>query len=425
MTAPEAGSSLEGWLQWLELLHPSTIDLGLERVQAVYARLALDLGKSRIVLVGGTNGKGSSVAMLAGILRAAGYSAGTYTSPHLLRYNERVCIDGEMLDDATLCAAFARVEAARGETSLTYFEFGTLAALVCFAQAAPDFLVLEVGLGGRLDAVNIVDPQVSLVTNVALDHVEWLGDTREKIGYEKAGIFRPGKPAVYAESDMPESVRAYARSIDAPLFHKGEQYVWQATGEQWQWQGLSRAGDVLTLEQLPFNDFPVDNAAGVLQVLQLLEVPLDLQTIRQGLADVHVAGRFQRTQYRGVEVVLDVAHNPHAAAHLASRLGALPGSPRIHLVLAMLADKDSSTVTRLLAPCATHLYLAGLQGERGAPVEIIYNHALAAAAGAVSCHGDVPEAFAAAVEAARQADADALVVVTGSFYTVAAVLEML
>lgn len=425
MSTPEAGSSLDSWLAWLEALHPTTVDLGLERVTAVYRRLDLVFDKSRIVLVGGTNGKGSSVAMLAGILRAAGHSVGTYTSPHLLVYNERVCLNGQMVADAPLCAAFARVEACRQGTSLTYFEYGTLAALVYFADTAPDYVILEVGLGGRLDAVNIVEPDVSLVTNVALDHMDWLGDTREKIGYEKAGIFRAGKPAVYAESDMPEAVREHARSIEAQLLHKGEQYIWQANDNTWQWQGLTPTGEVLMLEHLPRNDFPLDNAAGVLQVLQFLGANAAASAIVQGLAGAQVEGRFQRARYQGVDVVLDVAHNPHAAAHLASRLAALPGKPCIHLVLAMLADKDASSVTRLLAPWATHLYLAGLEGERGAPVEFIYNHALAAGATALSAHGSVAEAFAAAVDAARQAEAGALVVVTGSFHTVAAVLEML
>lgn len=425
MNTPDADSSLDTWLHWLEALHPSTIDLGLDRVREVYERLALDLGKSRIVIVGGTNGKGSSVAMLSGILLAAGHSVGTYTSPHLLVYNERVRLNGELASDAALTAAFARVETARKGTSLTYFEYGTLAALALFAEAAPDYLVLEVGLGGRLDAVNIVEPDVSLVTNVALDHLDWLGGTREQIGVEKAGIFRARRPAIYGENDMPESVREHARSIEAQLYHKGEQYVWQAAGDTWQWQGLGPDGQAVILEGLPCNDFPIDNAAGVLQALQFLGSKADIKAIRSGLANTRVPGRFQRERYQGVDVLLDVAHNPHAAALLASRLEELPGQPAIHLVLAMLSDKDSTAVTRLLAPHATRLYLAGLGGERGAPVEFIYNHALAAGARTVAKHEDVGGAFQAAVDAVRQSPTPGVVVVTGSFHTVAAVLEML
>ncbi|HHX81417.1 MAG TPA: bifunctional tetrahydrofolate synthase/dihydrofolate synthase, partial [Pseudomonadaceae bacterium] len=293
MNIPQSESSLAEWLQWLEELHPSTIDLGLERVNSVFGRLALDLGKSRIVLVGGTNGKGSSVAMFSGILRAAGHSTGCYTSPHLLVYNERLSLNGRMVDDTSLCAAFARVESVRDGVSLTYFEYGTLAALVYFAAAAPDYIILEVGLGGRLDAVNIVSPELSLVTNVALDHLDWLGDTREKIGYEKAGIFRSGKPAIYGESDIPDSVREAARQCGAQLFHKGEHYQWQASEQSWQWQGVDAQGGAVTLDRLPLNDFPLDNAAGVLQALQLLDASIPVEAIRSGLAAAQVPGRFQ------------------------------------------------------------------------------------------------------------------------------------
>lgn len=430
MNIPQSESSLAEWLHWLEALHPSTIDLGLERVNRVFERLALDLGKSRIVLVGGTNGKGSSVAMLSGILRAAGRSTGCYTSPHLLVYNERMSLNGRMVDDASLCAAFARVEAVREGVSLTYFEYGTLAALVYFAAAAPDYIILEVGLGGRLDAVNIVTPDLSLVTNVALDHLDWLGDTRDKIGHEKAGIFRAGKPAIYGETDMPDSVREAARQCGAQLFHKDEHYQWQQSSEQsWQWQGVDAQGSSVTLDRLPVNNFPLDNAAGVLQALQLLEPGIPVEAIRSGLAAAQVPGRFQRLQHQGVELILDVAHNPHAATNLAARLAPLAEQQPIYLVLAMLGDKDSATVLRLLAPLASGLYLAPLAAERGAQVEVIYNHALAAGAQQVSCFADVPAAFAAALVAAGQADSagtnKGLVVVTGSFFTVASVLELL
>ena len=433
MNIPQSESSLAEWLQWLEELHPSTIDLGLERVNSVFGRLALDLGKSRIVLVGGTNGKGSSVAMLSGILRAAGHSTGCYTSPHLLVYNERLSLNGRMVDDTSLCAAFARVESVRDGVSLTYFEYGTLAALVYFAAGAPDYIILEVGLGGRLDAVNIVAPELSLVTNVALDHLDWLGDTREKIGYEKAGIFRSGKPAIYGESDIPDSVREAARQCGAQLFHKGEHYQWQASEQSWQWQGVDAQGRTVTLDQLPLNDFPLDNAAGVLQALQLLDASIPVEAIRSGLAAAQVPGRFQRLQYQGVEVILDVAHNPHAATNLAARLGPLAERQPVYLVLAMLGDKDSAAVLRLLAPLASGLYLAPLAEERGAPVEIIYNHARTAGAEEVACFEDVRAAFAAALTAAGKSDDDGLhgdpskglVVVTGSFFTVASVLELI
>jgi dihydrofolate synthase / folylpolyglutamate synthase len=423
--------SLAKWLEWLEILHPTTIELGLERVRTVYDRLQLDFGTTQIVVVGGTNGKGSSVAMLSAVLRAAGYSVGTYTSPHLLVYNERVTLDDRMATDAELCSAFEAVEAARADVSLTYFEFGTLAAFVIFAERQPDFLILEVGLGGRLDAVNIIEPDVSIVTNVALDHVDWLGDTREKIGFEKAGIFRAGKPAIYGESDMPDSVRNTAQGLGANLLHKGEHYRWVEEGAAWCWLGSDKQGELLEIGQLPRNDFPLDNAAAVIQALQFLRAAIRPEHIREGLATIRVPGRFQQERVEGIDVILDVAHNPHAAAHLAGRLTAMPASVRVHLVLAMLGDKDSASVVKLLAPHAASIYLAPLGGERGAPVKIIYNHALSAGAATVTCHDDVRQAFRAALDHAtqgRNAGLDTgkdVIVVTGSFFTVAAVLELI
>lgn len=420
LTAPDSQAGLAAWLAFLEALHPVTIELGLDRVRQVYARMGLDFGQQQLVIIGGTNGKGSSVAMLSGILRAAGHSVGTYTSPHLSRYNERVCIDGREATDAELCAAFAAVEAVRDGVSLTYFEYGTLAALQCFATLKPEFVILEVGLGGRLDAVNIVEPAVSLLTNVDLDHMDWLGDTREKIGFEKAGIFRAGKPAVYGESDMPQSVRQMAQQLGARLMHKDEQYHWSADGGLWQWQGQDAEGRPLQYRGLPRNGFPVDNAAAVLQALQFLRSQVQRSHIDQGLRAAVVPGRFQRLHYRGHDLILDVAHNPHAARYLAQRLAELARTRRIHLVLGMLGDKDSASVVRLLVPHVVHVYAASLGGERGSPAEIIYNHARAAGATAASMHAQVNDALSAALE---QATGDDLIVVTGSFFTVAAVLE--
>lgn len=419
--APGPQAGLDAWLGFLEALHPVTIELGLERVRTVYERMQLDFSGQQLVIIGGTNGKGSSVAMLSGILRAAGHSVGTYTSPHLIRYNERVSLDGRMATDEELCAAFAAVEAVRQGVSLTYFEYGTLAALQCFATHKPEFVILEVGLGGRLDAVNIVEPAVSLLTNVDLDHIDWLGDTREKIGFEKAGIFRSGKPAVYGESDMPSTVRAQAQKLGTRLLHKDEQYHWQADGDVWHWQGVTAAGTPLEYRKLPRNGFPLDNAAGVLQALQCLDSRVQRSHIDQGLREAVVPGRFQQLRYQGHDLILDVAHNPHAARYLAQRLAELAKTRRIHVVLGMLGDKDSASVVRLLAPHATQLYAASLGGERGSPAEIIYNHARAAGAAAVSMHDTVAAALAAALD---QADAQDLVVVTGSFFTVAAVLDL-
>lgn len=418
--------NLQDWLLRLESLHPTTIDLGLDRVRAVYERMRLDFSGQQLISVGGTNGKGSTVAMLASVLQAAGYRVGTYTSPHLLHYNERVCINGRQASDADLCTAFAAVEAVRADVSLTYFEFGTLAALQLFASERPDFVILEVGLGGRLDAVNIIEPELSILTNVALDHMDWLGDTRELIGFEKAGIFRVGRPAVYGESDMPASVRQHAADIGARLLQKGVDYHYEPAFDGWTWTGRDARGQALRINSLPVVPFPLDNAAAVVQALQSLRADVTDAQLRAGLARVTLAGRFQELQYKGRRIILDVAHNPHAAANLAANIRTRLKGCEVHLVLGMLADKDALGVVGILAPVATAVYAATLDGERGAPAKIIYNHALQIGgpemAAQVSCHENVQTAFEAACRASRPG---AVIVVTGSFFTVAAVLELI
>ncbi|HWK54618.1 MAG TPA: bifunctional tetrahydrofolate synthase/dihydrofolate synthase, partial [Hyphomicrobiales bacterium] len=391
-------------------------------VRRVFERLQLDLRPIHCVIVGGTNGKGSTVAMLAATLSAAGHTVGTYTSPHLLRYNERVCLDGEPVDDASLCAAFNAVEAVRGDVSLTYFEYGTLAALVLFAARQPEYLILEVGLGGRLDAVNIVEPALSILTNVALDHVDWLGSTREAIGREKAGIFRAGKPAVYGETDAPDSVLQTARAFGTRLLRKGVDYTWEEHGDTWTWRGHDAQGQALEFAALPRNGFPFDNAAAVVQALQYLSPALPEAALRQGLRDIVVPGRFQELRHAERKVILDVAHNPHAAANLAHNLRTRLGGGRVLMVLAMLGDKDSAGVISLLAPQADRLYAAPLGGERGSSAEIIYNHARKLGHAQVSRHDSVAAAFQAALADSEPADT---IVVTGSFHTVAAVLELI
>jgi dihydrofolate synthase / folylpolyglutamate synthase len=447
---------LTSWLAHLECLHPTTIELGLARVREVYQRLQLNFGKAKVITVGGTNGKGSSVTMLASILRAAGYQVVTYTSPHLLKYNERVGLQDRLATDAELCAGFAAVEAARGATSLTYFEFGTLAALWLFAQQQPDVMVLEVGLGGRLDAVNILDPDVSLLTNVDLDHMDWLGDTRDKIGAEKAGIFRSQRPAVYGERDMPVSVGQVAEQQGVLLLRQGMQFSWQLSDSRWHWRGEGLQGQVVELADLPRSDFPLDNAAAVLQVLHRLPLSISRAAIEQGLRSAVLAGRFQECSYHGQQVILDVAHNPHAARNLAANIRTRLAGRQVLLVLGMLADKDSRAVVELLVPVVDHLFAATLGGERGASADILYNHARALAYAALSKHDSVAAAFTAAYAEAQQSksnqsksnqsksiqnstiagsssqpQADQLsaakppvIVVTGSFFTVAAVLEL-
>ncbi len=306
--------TLNDWLAWQETLHPKAIDLGLERVREVAARLGLLAPKHVVISVAGTNGKGSSVAMLEAILACAGLRVGAYTSPHLWQYNERIRIDRQPVDDAVLVASFARIDAARGDISLSYFEFGTLAALDILQRADVDVAVLEVGLGGRLDAVNIVDADCALVTGIGIDHVEWLGPDRESIGREKAGIFRGGRPAVCSDPQPPASLRAVAQDCGAIWYGLGEQFGYARTGEVWDWWGPNLRLDGLPLPALP-GPFQLQNAAGVVMALQTLgaRLPVSVQALQAGLRAARVAGRF--TVVPGpFETIFDVAHNPHAAS---------------------------------------------------------------------------------------------------------------
>lgn len=418
--------SLEQWLAWLERLHPSTIDLGLERIREVARRLGLDFGDRRVVTVAGTNGKGSTVTLLDRLLREAGHRTGVYTSPHLLRYNERVRLDGRLAGDAELCEAFVAVERAREGVSLTYFEFGTLAAFWLFARRPLDVLILEVGLGGRLDAVNLADADVSVLTNVAIDHVDWLGATRDAIGREKAGIFRAGKAAVYGELDMPTSVAETASALGAPLYRQGQQFGWSGdpVAGPWHWHGTDADGRKVTLRDLPGCRFAADNVACVLQVLHLLGEQPSVGLLEAGLRDVTLAGRFQRLTLGERVLVLDVAHNPHAARNLATSLRREFPGRRIHLVAAMLGDKDAAGVVDALADAGDDLrwYVGELSGERGASAQMLYNHVRARGEGVATVHGDVLQAFDAADVAAQSGD---VIVVTGSFLTVAGVLQHL
>ena len=319
---------LADWLRWQESLHPSAIDLGLERPRSVWTRLGS--GRAPVVItVGGTNGKGSCVAFLEAILRHAGYRAGCYTSPHLVRYNERIAIDGEPVSDEVLMSAFQRVEETRGDTRLTYFEFGTLAALDIFARSRLDVAVLEVGLGGRLDAVNIIDADVSVITPVGVDHVEWLGTDRESVGREKAGIFRRGRPAVVADPDPPASVLNAADALDCPLWIAGRDYRFDAGPNDWTWHGPDVVRRGLPVPVMR-GRHQLSNAAAAIAVLQRAagRLPVDQRAIRTGLLNARVQGRFQVLEGKP-SVVLDVAHNPDAAAVLADNLRHLPRPGRV------------------------------------------------------------------------------------------------
>lgn len=414
-------ATLEQWLAHIDRQHPQPIAMGLERVREVAARMGLERPAQRCIVVGGTNGKGSTVAFIEAIARAAGWAVGAYTSPHLLAYNERVRIDGTDVDDATLVAGFNAVEDARGDTALTYFEYGTLCALWAFARAGLDLAVLEVGLGGRLDAVNIVDADVAVITTVDIDHADWLGSDREAIGTEKAGIIRGWKPLILGEIDPPSSVlrRAYVLGANAIRFGS-DFFAEPIDAETWRWRDVSFR---IELPQ-PALWAPVQraNAAAAIAALRALDRPLPRTAWARGVAAAQVAGRLQRFDRDGVEVLVDVGHNPQAAAALGAALQARPASGRTLAVYAALADKDAPGVVAALQARIDRWYLAGLDGARGQGAgQLRERLAGTAAAGAVTC-ADVGQALAAALEQARRGDR---VLVFGSFHTVAEALPLL
>ena len=419
---------LSDWLVHLESLHPKGqdgIDLGLARVARVKAQLQ-QRQICPVITVGGTNGKGSTCATLEAIYRAAGYRVGCYTSPHLLVYNERVRVDGVPAGDAALCAAFARVEAARqaaGNVALTYFEFGTLAAWEVFAAAGMQVIVLEVGLGGRLDAVNVYDPDVAVVTGIALDHTDWLGATREAIGFEKAGIFRSGKPAICADPQPPQTLLDHAAAIGARLALINRDFGF-AGDDRGTWSFWNRAGQAR--DALPPPVFPgahqFGNAAAVLAVLDALQerLPVAAPAIQRGLRAVCLAGRFQRVHERPA-IVLDVAHNPQAVNCLAENLAAMGAFRRTIAVVGMLADKDIAGALQALCGKIDVWQLASLGVPRGAASDVLAGFVETGGLGGVTaCFSSPAEAFRSAVGLAGEDDR---IVVFGSFHTVAEVLR--
>jgi dihydrofolate synthase/folylpolyglutamate synthase len=415
--------SLDDWLAYISAQHPATIALGLERVREVWERMGLPSPPIAIT-VGGTNGKGSTCAFLERILLESGYRVGAYSSPHLLRYNERVRLQGEDVDDATLAESFARVEAARGSVPLTYFEFGTLAALAVFAQARIEAAVLEVGLGGRLDAVNIVDADCAIVASVDLDHQSFLGDNREAIGFEKAGIFRPGRPAIYGDRDPPNNLVAHAAAIGAELQVLGRDFRFEVPDRddgtkagQWDFIGRHGAKRALPMPSLR-GRWQLRNASCALAALDELaaRLPVSLGEIKRGLTLVRLPGRLQALPGRPL-VVLDVAHNPHAARSLAEGLGDMGFFENTYAVLAMLGDKDIEGVIDAVAPRIDGWFVASTEGERAAPAARLA--AILAGRGAAQ-HTRSFATVAAALDAARrQAGPNDRIVVFGSFQTVA------
>lgn len=420
-------TTLPDWLALLETRHSETqINMGLDRVQAVKARMQLAF-TCPVIMVAGTNGKGSTCAMLESVLLRAGYKVGLYIKPHFLDFNERARVLGEMASDEQLVASFQAVEAVRGDTPLTYFEFTTLAILHLLSQAKLDVAILEVGLGGRLDAVNVIDADVAIVTSVDIDHTDYLGDTREAIGFEKAGIFRPGKAAICSDPVPPQSLIDHAEAIGADLWLMGRDFNYSGDKQQWNYGGREQRRNSLAYPSLRGAN-QILNATAVLAALEVLKLklPVGAQEVRTGLVTVELPGRFQVLPGRP-SVILDVAHNPHAASALNQNLGNMGFHPYTYAVFGSMQDKDIDGVLAAMGEHVDHWCLTGLPSPRAATaselaakVQIMLEGKRDSSEHTVSIFDDPAQAFANAMSRAGENDR---IVVFGSFLTVAGVMK--
>jgi len=429
-------NTLNEWLHWQESLHTSEIELGLTRVREVLEKLLPELFSENgqqhlpftLITIGGTNGKGSTVAILEAILRASGYKTGSFTSPHFLQYNERIRLNGQSCDDARVCLSFEAINQARGETSLTYFEFSTLAAIYLFVQAKCDVILLEVGLGGRLDATNILDADCSLVTTVDLDHQDWLGNDIESIAYEKAGIYRSQKAAIFGDLHLPESLKKHAEKISARLIHLGRDYQYTEHAGSWEWHSdiLNCHFNQLAKPQLA-GTLQLKNAANALMALSCLNQQLprvNSKTINQGLQNSFLTGRYQKVNTKP-DVLLDVAHNPQAAKNLAEYLAATPCQGKTHAIFAMLADKDIERVVQALNEQVHTWQLFELNVPRSLSMEKMKNIVSGyTKTNQLTCYNDFSLAYQSIVEnmssLEKQQDR---IIVFGSFFTVSSALR--
>ncbi len=409
-------NKLHEWLEWQEELHFTAMELGLNRCTAVAENMGLLNPDFTVISVAGTNGKGSSVTMMDSIFGNSGYKTGCYTSPHFIRYNERIKLDGIEVTNEMLCKSFSRIDHARGDISLTYFEFGTLAALDIFHRANVDVALLEVGLGGRLDAVNCLDADVALISSIDLDHMQWLGMDRDTIAREKAGIFRGDKPAICSDSRPPETVLQYADEIGATLYIPGRDFNYQLSDDRWSWQW-----DNEVYESLPrpdqYNSCQVQNAAGVLMVLSTLKskLPIKAGAIEKGLENFSLTGRFQMLT-EGMQTILDVAHNAQAARILVHNLKQFPNSGKTHIIIGMLKDKDQAGVLGELMEIADSWHTVSISNSRGSDSEKLKKELLELGVTAPISEDDtVANAFLKLQDKTRMHDR---IVVTGSFLSV-------
>lgn len=408
--------SLKGWLNWQESLHPLAIDMGLERAARVFHTLNPDCIKPPTITVAGTNGKGSCIAYLEAIYRAEGYHVGAYSSPHILKYNERIKIDGKPVSDELICEAFARIESVRGNTSLSYFEFGTLAALDIFWRSGLDIQLLEVGLGGRLDAVNIVDPNVSLISSIGIDHVDWLGETREAIGQEKAGIFRTKTPAIIGDCNPPKSLLQSAFDKDAHLYCIGKDFAYKKQATSWDWFAGDRRISKLPEPGLK-GEHQYRNASAVILAVELMakNLPVSDKSIRSGLKNIHLPGRFQLINDK-IPILLDVGHNPEAVKTLVDYLNMTFPGKRIHAIFSMMKDKDIAGVLEIMNPVVYDWYFAPLANPRAATEPLMRKFFSQSPVARVSFgFTGFPDAFNAAKNSSLEND---LLLVFGSFFLV-------
>lgn len=404
-----SAKSLSEWLSYIESQHPSEIELGLERGLSVLEKLNLGRPKAKVITVAGTNGKGSTCTMLTRYLVDSGYKVGTYTSPHFLRFNERVLIDGEECPDELLVEAFEVIEEVRGDTPLTYFEFSTMAALWVYDRLELDYWVLEVGLGGRLDSVNMVDTDLAVITSIALDHMDWLGDSIEGIGREKAGIARPGKPIISGVVNPPQSIADVAAETESPLFQKNVDFSFSAADSDWSWHGLGQS-----FTELPIPKLPLENAATVIAALLQLDIEVSRERLISMFETATLVGRFQQVSTQP-SLYIDVAHNPEAAGQLKQQVARL-NTPTI-AVCGMLKDKDIGSVMSLLKDTFLEWHFIDLPGPRGAQAEELAQYVSKS-----HCYENISDALAAAKQSATQQSAT--VIVFGSFVTVSEFLSI-
>ena len=411
--------SLADWLGWLEQSHPKEIDLGLDRIRKVAERLDLLKPRAKVITVAGTNGKGSCVTATAALLHSAQFTVGVYTSPHLLHYAERIQINGKPVADEIICAAFEEISSAAAEISLTYFEYGTLAALVIFKQQNVDFIVLEVGLGGRLDAVNIIDANIAVITSIAIDHQDWLGDNREMIGREKAGILRGQQVFICADENPPETILDLAAQLNTQAHFLGRDFLFAAEKNTWQWSGKSSLGNSITLPQMRAPHLPLPSLAAALQVIYLLGIELTPEQIESTLTNVNLAGRFQKIVYCDREFILDVAHNPAATEYFSKRLAADPASGKTYAIVAMMSDKDRVASLANLTPLVDQWFLLDLKNIPRAATIAALTQDLLSLDTQVEDSGDIDILISKLFAATNPQDR---ILVFGSFFTVAAAL---